>query len=549
MRRVLPALLPLIAIAATTVSAQGFGQPSGFAVEDPVLRRIWAIETDSSQLPRLAQVLFDSLGPRLTASPGMIAAQNWVVATYTGWGITARKEPYGTWRSWRRGMTHIDLVAPRARTLEGTALAWSPPTPRGRPLRAGVVILPDVADSSALVAWLPQAKGKFVLISMPQPTCRPDDSWEKWAVPGGADTLKARRTAAQQAWQQRLQRTGYVTGGGVAGAAGLTRRLEAAGAAGIIGSLWSQGWGVQKIFTAYTDRAPVLDIACEDYGLLYRLAENKQGPVVEATVDAQALGEVPVFNVIGEIKGSQLPNEYVMLSAHFDSWDGGSGATDNGTGTITMMEALRILKQVYPNPRRTILVGHWSGEEQGLNGSRGYVHDHPEIVSGLQALFNQDNGTGRVETMSASGFPDASATLARYLARVPAEITRNIKFSFPGAPSGGGTDHASFVSCGAPGFGLGSGDWDYGRYTWHTNRDTYDKISFDDVRNNAALTAMLVYLASEDTVRMPREKRTVFSVTPSGQPGAWPECRDAQRTTPPLAPAPPPPPPPATPRP
>ncbi len=546
MRRVLTATAVVASFVTTTATAQ-FPQASGFAVEDPVLRRIWAIETDSSQLSHLAQVLFDSLGPRLTASPGMTAAQNWLLATYTAWGITARKEQYGTWRSWRRGKTHIDLVTPRQRTLEGMALAWSPPTPRGRPLRAPVVILPDFADSNALVAWLPQVKGKFVLISFAQPTCRPDDSWEKWATQTTADTMKARRTAAQQAWLQRLQRTGY-WGTGVAAAAGLSRRLEAAGAAGIIGSLWSQGWGVQKIFTAYTDRAPVLDIACEDYGLLYRLAENRQGPVIELTVESQPLGEVPVFNVVGEIKGGQLPHEYVMLSAHFDSWDGGSGATDNGTGTITMLEAMRILKQVYPNPRRTILVGHWSGEEQGLNGSRGFVKDHPEIVTGLQALFNQDNGTGRVENMSASGFPDAASSLARYLARVPADITRNIKFGFPGNPSGGGTDHASFVSCGAPGFGLGSGDWDYGRYTWHTNRDTYDKISWDDVRNNAALAAMLVYLASEDTVRMSREKRTVFALTPSGQPGAWPECRDAQRTTPPLVPAPPPPPP-AAPRP
>ena len=542
MRRVLSAAFVLTLTAISAPANAQFGQqPTGFAVENSVLRRIWAIENDSSQLPRLAQVLFDSLGPRLTASPGMAAAQNWLIATYTAWGIPARKEQYGTWRSWRRGKTHIDLVAPRARTLEGMMLAWSPPTPGGRSLRASVVILPDVADSAALVAWLPQAKGKFVLISFPQPTCRPDDSWEKWATQSTVDSLKARRTAAQQAWQQRLQRTGYV-GTGVAAAAGLSRRLEAGGAAGIIGSLWSQGWGVQKIFTAYTDRAPVLDVACEDYGLLYRLAENKQAPIVEVTAESQPLGEVPVFNVVGEIKGSRLPNEYVMLSAHFDSWDGGSGATDNGTGTITMLEAMRILKLVYPSPRRTILVGHWSGEEQGLNGSRGFVKDHPEIVSGLQALFNQDNGTGRVESMSASGFPDAAASLARYLVRLPADITRNIKFSFPGAPAGGGTDHAAFVSCGAPGFGLGSGDWDYGRYTWHTNRDTYDKISFDDVKNNAALTAMLVYLASEDTVRVSREKRTVFAVTQSGQPGAWPECRDGQRVTPPLAPAPPPPP-------
>ena len=545
MRRALSAVLVLAVFAPLTVHAQFGQQPTGFALDDPVLRRIWALETDSSQLPRLAQTLFDSIGPRLTASPGMTAAQNWLIATYTAWGITARKEQYGTWRGWRRGQTHIDLVAPRARTLEATMLAWSPGTPRGRAVRAPAVILPDVADSSALVAWLPQARGKFVLISYAQPTCRADDSWEKWATTSSFDSLKARRTAAQQAWQQRLQRTGYVTGGGVSAAAGLTRRLEAAGVAGIIASNWSQGWGVQKIFAAYTDRTPVVDIACEDYGLVFRLAQNNQGPMLELTAESQALGEGPVFNVVAEIKGSALPNEYVMLSAHFDSWDGGSGATDNGTGSITMLEAMRLLKVAYPTPRRTILVGHWSGEEQGLNGSRGFVKDHPDIVSGLQALFNQDNGTGRIENMSASGFPDASASLARYLARVPADITRNIKFSFPGNPSGGGTDHASFVSCGAPGFGLGSGDWDYGRYTWHTNRDTYDKISFDDLKLNAALAAMLVYLAAEDTVRVSRDKRTVFATGQGGQPGSWPECRDAQRVTPPLAPAPPPPPPPA----
>jgi len=541
-RRVLSAALFLSAVLTTTAAAQGQFQPSGFAVENAVLRRIWAVGMDSSQLSRLGQTLMDSLGPRLTATPGMEAAQSWLVATYAAWGIPARKERYGTWRGWRRGKTHIDLVAPRARTLEGTMLAWSPGTPRGRPVRAAIVTLPDVADSAAFAAWLPQAKGKFVLVSNPQPTCRPDDSWEKWGVQANVDSMKARRTAAQQAWQQRVQRTAY-TG------PALTRRIEAAGAAGSISSGWSQGWGVQKIFGTQTERTPVVDVACEDYGLLWRLAQNNQGPVVELTAESQALGEVPVFNVVAEMKGSALPNEYVMLSAHFDSWDAGSGATDNGTGTITMLEAMRILKLVYPNPRRTILVGHWSGEEQGLNGSRAFVRDHPEVVSGLQALFNQDNGTGRIETMSASGFPDAAASLARYLTRVPAEITRNIKFGFPGAPSGGGTDHASFVSCGAPGFGLGSGDWDYGRYTWHTNRDTYDKISFDDVKNNATLAAMLVYLASEDTTRMSREKRNVFANTQGGQPGSWPECRDAQRVTPPLAPPPPPPPPPPAPRP
>ena len=121
--------------------------------------------------------------------------------------------------------------------------------------------------------------------------------------------------------------------------------------------------------------------------------------MLRVAAEGKDLGEVPVHNTIAVIPGSEKPNEYVMLSAHFDSWDGSSGATDNGTGTIVMLEAMRILKQAYPNPKRTIIVGHWAGEEQGLNGSRAFMADHPEIVEGMQALFNQDNGTWRVETL------------------------------------------------------------------------------------------------------------------------------------------------------
>ena len=533
MRRTLSVTLSLTLLTAFPLHAQFGQQPTGFATNDPVLRRIWALETDSSQLPKLAQQLFDSLGPRLTASPGMNAAQNWLIATYSGWGVTARKEQYGTWRSWQRGKTHVDLITPRARTLEATMLAWSPGTPRGRPVRGPVVILPDVADSAALVAWLPQAKGKFVLISYAQPTCRPDDSWEKWAATGGLDSLKARRTAAQQAWQERLRRTGYVTGGGVSAAAGLSRRLEAAGAAGVVGSFWSQGWGVQKIFQAYTDRTPVLDVACEDYGLLYRLADNKQNPVIEVAAESQALGEQPVFNVVAEIKGSALPNEYVMLSAHFDSWDGGSGATDNGTGSVTMLEAMRLLKLAYPNPRRTILVGHWSGEEQGLNGSRGFVKDHPEIMSGLQALFNQDNGTGRVQSISSSGLSDIGRHLKSWYEKLPSFFTDSmspnvVSWAFNDVPTGnpGGTDGAVFACFGTPSFGMGAVSWNYNTYTWHTNRDSYDKIVFDDLKHNATLAAMMAYLASEDPDFISREK------SPGTWPANWPaNCGHAPRRT------------------
>jgi Zn-dependent M28 family amino/carboxypeptidase len=277
-----------------------------------------------------------------------------------------------------------------------------------------------------------------------------------------------------------------------------------------------------------TTRVPVVQLSCEDYGLVHRLAANGQSPRLRVVAESQSLGTVPTFNVIGEIKGREKPDEYVMLSAHLDSWDGASGATDNGTGTVVMMEAMRLLKAAYPNPRRTILVGHWSGEEQGLNGSRAFAADHPEIVRGLQALFNQDNGTGRIAEISMQGLTSAGEYVARWFAQMPTQLTSGISLDIPGNPRRGGSDNASFICAGAPGFSLSSQGYDYGTYTWHTNRDTYDKMVPENVRANAILTAMLVYLASEEPALIPRDRREMAS---NGDGGAteWPTCRDGQR--------------------
>jgi Zn-dependent M28 family amino/carboxypeptidase len=267
-------------------------------------------------------------------------------------------------------------------------------------------------------------------------------------------------------------------------------------------------------------------LSCEDYGLVYRLTEDGRNPQVRMNLDAQLLGEQPVFNTIATIPGSSKKDEYVMLSAHFDSWDGSSGATDNGTGTLTMMEAMRILKLVYPHPKRTILVGHWSSEEEGLVGSRAFTEDHPEVVQGLQVLLNQDNGTGRIVRASGGGLPDAAAHLQKWIDSLPPVYKEQIDFGGAGLPGGGGSDHASFACYGAPAVELGGLNWDYGNYTWHTNRDTYDKVVFDDLKHNATLAAMLVYLASEDPVFIDRTK----------SPGNWPEnwpanCGDGARRT------------------
>ena len=190
---------------------------------------------------------------------------------------------------------------------------------------------------------------------------------------------------------------------------------------------------------------------------------------------------------------------------------------------------MRILKAVYPNPKRTILAAHWSGEEQGLNGSGAFAADHPEVVRGLQILLNQDGGTGRVVEISMQGFTGAGTFFRRWLSQIPSEISGQIRLVDPGTQNRG-TDDFSFTCHGAPGFELGSLGWDYETYTWHTNRDTFDKLVFDDLRTNAALVAMLAYLASEDPERVPREARITPTDSRSGQPTARSACIQPARS-------------------
>lgn len=272
-----------------------------------------------------------------------------------------------------------------------------------------------------------------------------------------------------------------------------------------------------------------MDISLEDYGLVYRLADGGTPVKLNILTDSRQTGVQPTLNTIAEMRGAEKPDEYVLLSAHFDSWDGGTGATDNGTGTLVMMEAMRLLKKFYPNPKRTILAGHWGSEEQGLNGSRAFAEDHPEIMRGLQASFNQDNGTGRIENISGQGFLHAYEYLQRWLSAVPFDVKKEIKTTFPGYPSSGGTDNASFVAVGAPAFSLSSLSWGYFINTWHTNLDTYDKIVFDDVAKNAILTAVLAYMASEDPNFFNREKSVLPDSPFTGQPGSWPKPQAPNR--------------------
>ncbi len=499
-----------------------------FPTDDPIIKSIWSQGMEQSQVYDLSQVLFDSIGPRLTGTPEQRAAVDWAVGTLKGWGIDARNEQYGTWRGWRRGVSHIDLVAPRVRSLEGMMLGWSPSTKGEK--TGGVVILPQVEGADAFRAWLPEAKGKFVLLSPAEASCRPASSWKEHGVEGADSAFNEARRQAREAWNARIEGIGMEP-------QAIIDALEQAGAIGFLTNYWTGAWGIDRIFPltyafrgAMSHRVAAFDVSCEDYGLVYRLTENNQGPRLRARAEAEDLGEVPVFNVIGTMRGTELPGEYVLLSAHYDSWDGGSGTTDNGTGSVVMLEAMRILKAAYPNPKRTILIGLWSSEEQGLNGSRAFAHDHPEVVEGLQLTLNQDNGTGRVRSIAMQGLTGAGEFFARWLSRLPQSMVGGIDLRLPSNPGGGGSDYAAFICAGAPAFNLTATNYDYGSATWHTNRDTMDKIAWDDLKNNATLTALLAYQASEDS-RIPRDRRVLGTNPRTGEQRTWPTCEDGARET------------------
>src|SRR5690606_17651796 len=215
---------------------------------EPVVEQIVKEANQNSQLKQLAHELLDVVGPRLVGTPQMKNAHDWAVAKYADWGIEARNEAFGEWRGWDRGISHIDMTYPRVKTLAGTQLAWSPTT-GGKAVEGEVITLPDVTDSPAFQAWLPSVKGKYVLISMPQPTGRPDHHWEEFGRPETVERMKNERDSLTKAWDSKIRAMGISS-------ASLPRILDEAGAAGVLQCYWSHEFGSNKIFGARTTTIP-----------------------------------------------------------------------------------------------------------------------------------------------------------------------------------------------------------------------------------------------------------------------------------------------------
>ncbi|MBT8295031.1 MAG: peptidase M28, partial [Gramella sp.] len=203
-----------------------------------MIEKIVTEANDNSHLEKLAHELLDVVGPRLVGTPQMKNAHDWAVKKYDSWDISARNEEWGKWKGWERGITHLDLISPRIQSLEARQLAWSPSTGK-KGVTAEVIILPEAKDSLEFAKKLSDVKGKFVMISMPQPTGRPDYNWEKWATKESFEKMKTKRDSLDDLWNKRLGNTGLSR-------RELPKALENAGAEGIITSYWSGGFGVNR---------------------------------------------------------------------------------------------------------------------------------------------------------------------------------------------------------------------------------------------------------------------------------------------------------------
>ena len=479
------------------------------------LARIREEGLNHSYLDSLAQQLMDGIGQRLTASPSLRRAQDWAVQTLRGWGlVNVRSEPWDSTfgRGWERVSYSARWIEPYVQPLYGMPLAWSGST-------RGTVTCPvkvvELNDTTALARYEGQLRGSCALIlRAPLRALPPEwtaaaqridaDSILAWSgrplpQPAGARPQTPEALARMQSFRAQAQRLNEWIA-----RQGLVATFSASpwNFGLILGSAGPQA--AQARDSANFEPLPTIAVSYEQAGQMVR--DLQRGVNVRVELNVQNRFSNPdkrEYNVIGEIPGTDLANQVVMIGGHFDSWYGGTGATDNGAGSIVMMEAMRILKTLNLPLRRTVRIGLWSGEEQGLLGSRAWVRQHRGELDNMSAYLNVDNGTGRLRGVYAQGnaavMPIFDELLAPFhdLGAV-ASIPNNT----------GGTDNLSFDAAGVPGFQFIQDPIDYGTRTHHSQVDTYERLQMDDLRQAATIVAWTVYEIANRDQMMPRKAQT-----------------------------------------
>jgi hypothetical protein len=482
-------------------------------VAEPVdLDAIYRIKEEGlqrSKVTEIASYLTDVYGPRLTGSPNIRAAGEWAVKEMRGWGLSnVQLETWGEFgRGWTNDRFAAHLLAPTTAPLIGYPKAWTPGTKGAVRADAVMAVIESERDFEQHRGRL---KGKFVLTTSARPVTA---HFESAARRFSDDELAAR---ARQPVTPPGGRGGG--GGGGNGQSVAQRRMPfflAEGVAATIepgrgdgGTVFVQGGGTRDPKEAPT--VPQIVLAVEHYNRLVRILEKKIPVTLELDVrNTFHDADLSAFNVVGEIVGSDRADELVMIGAHFDSWHGGTGATDNAAGSAVMMEAMRILKAAGVPLRRTVRVALWTGEENGLLGSRAYVTRYfadrqtqatKPAHAGFSVYFNVDNGTGAIRGVNLQGNEAIAPVFKAWM-----EPFHNIGMTTLSIRSSGGTDHLSFDAVGLPGFQFIQDPIEYDSRTHHSSMDVYDRLQAGDLMQNAVIVAAFAYHAANRDAVLPRK--------------------------------------------
>jgi hypothetical protein len=456
-----------------------------------------------SEVMQNLEHLSDVIGPRLSGSPAMRRANEWTASRFKAYGLTAALEPYTFGVTWERGAASLRLIAPFQRAVTGHSWAWTVGT--GGKTLSGPVVLTDIPVPESLAVYRDKVKGAWVLPRPPFPLWNPD----------GPEMTPAESLKLDEQIQLRRQLSADTSATAV-----LARRqfqvdlpyiLKSAGALGTLID-GSKEHGLMTMSGSPTRVAPLasLVISHEDYAMLDRLIQSGVTPRIEGRVENR-LGKAPVqqWNTVAEIKGSETPGQVVILGAHLDSWDLGTGTTDNGTGSMVVLEAARAIAQSGVKPKRTIRFILFSGEEEGLLGSRAYAEAHEREADSIQAVLVLDNGTGAVTGQALQGRKDLEQLWKELLAPVAKLDADSVHDA-----NKGGTDHLSFLPYGVPGFNFDQKSRGYD-HTHHSQTDTYDHAVEGDLKQAAAVMAVTAYELANLPELLPRGPKSPIQPVPS----------------------------------
>jgi hypothetical protein len=483
-----------------------------------------------SKVMEFASGLMDSIGERLTGSPNMKRANEWTREQLTAMGLSnARLEAWGPFgRGWANQYISVRMTSPDIAPLIVYAKAWTPGTNgvvQGKCIRATIEDKKDFDKykgklAGMIVIFGPDAEVKTIT-EAPFKRLSDDDlaKMADYQVPGERPPFRMADFVKRQQFVKELNQF-------FADEKVLAVIDHSRGTAGG-GTVFVQSGGSYKV--GETTTVPQLTMASEHWSRIARLLQQKKDVTLELNVTNTFYDDDPMqYDTIAEIPGTDKKDEVVMLGAHLDSWHAGTGATDNGAGTIVMMEAVRILKALDIKPRRTIRIGLWSGEEEGLLGSQGYVEQHfgsrppmddpnmkgmptllrreagpvtvkPEQAK-ISAYFNVDNGSGKIRGIYLQENESVAPIFESWM-----HPFKDLGMTTLTMRNTGGTDHLSFDAVGIPGFQFIQDPIEYESRTHHSNMDVYDRLQPDDLKQISIIVASFVYDAAMRDQMLPRK--------------------------------------------